>query len=48
MSAPILIGLCFASAAFYVIPSLVMKLSGNTSFLILVLPVCVALGLEGT
>ena len=34
MSAPLLIGLCFASAAFYVLPSLVMKLSGNT-FLIL-------------
>ena len=45
MSASALLALCFASAAFQVLATAVMKVSIGIPFLLLVLPVCATLGL---
>jgi hypothetical protein len=44
MSALMLLALCLASAAFYVLASLVLKLGVGVPFLLLLAPVCLALG----
>ena len=45
MSAPLLLGLCFASVAFYALVTLMLKVATGIPFLLLVLPICAALGL---
>ena len=45
MSGPFLLLLCATSAGFYVAATAVMKLAGNVSFLLVLLPVYAALGL---
>ena len=42
---PVLLCLCLASAIFYVLAAVVLKLWSGTSYLVIVLPVCAALGI---
>lgn len=44
MSVTVLFGLCLVSAFFYMLAAVVMKLWTGTPFVLLVVPVCLALG----
>ncbi len=44
MPTPVLLALCLTSASFSVLATVVLKLWSGTSYLVIVLPVCFALG----